>query len=199
MRPRDPAGLFVPERSSIASRTRLRRTPDSRRKTRFQRGPPTDPDHQRIREYFAANSVPVLTTDDCIDETLTLLPVRGETSRAMEAGREFFERGFARVHFVSPEQIHRAWCSFNSMRPPVGDLRTVPASTKKVPDTVPDTFIPPGGPGQAAWTKAGYRLLTRLPGYDYESTSCSSCSLSYKGALSGSIGQRPNWIEADSL
>jgi predicted nucleic acid-binding protein len=54
----------------------------------------------------------VLTTDYCIDETLTLLLIRGETSRAMEAGREFFERGFARVHFVSPEQIHRAWVFF---------------------------------------------------------------------------------------
>jgi uncharacterized protein len=73
---------------------------------------PIDPDHQRIRDCFAANPGPVLTTDYCIDETLTLLLVRGETSRAMEAGREFFERGFTRVHFVSPQQIHRAWVFF---------------------------------------------------------------------------------------
>ena len=73
---------------------------------------PTDPDHQRIRDGFAGSPEPVLTTDYCIDETLTLLLIRGETSRAMEVGREVFERGIAQVHFVSPQQIYRAWVYF---------------------------------------------------------------------------------------
>jgi len=72
----------------------------------------TDPYHQRVRDWFAANREPVLTTDYCVDETLTLLFVRGEVSRAIEAGRELFERSLARVQFVSPEQVHRAWVVF---------------------------------------------------------------------------------------
>jgi predicted nucleic acid-binding protein len=72
----------------------------------------TDPHHQRVRDWVAANSERVLTPDYCIDETLTLLLVRGEHSRAMEAGRELIERTIARVQFVSPEQVQRAWVVF---------------------------------------------------------------------------------------
>jgi len=62
---------------------------------------PSDPDHRRLRDWFAANQEPIFTTDFCIDETLPLLRVRGEAARAV-----------ARVHFVSPEHVHRAWIVF---------------------------------------------------------------------------------------
>lgn len=73
---------------------------------------PTDPDHLRIRNWLTAQREPVLTTDYCIDETLTLLVARRELVRALEAGRELFERGIARVHFITPDQIQRAWVFF---------------------------------------------------------------------------------------
>jgi uncharacterized protein len=73
---------------------------------------PTDPDHTRIRAWLAGNREPLITSDYCVDETLTLLLVRREPVRAMEAGRELFERDLARIQFVSPEQILRAWIVF---------------------------------------------------------------------------------------
>ena len=43
---------------------------------------PTDPDHSGAVQWLATNSFPLLTTDYVIDETLTLLRVRGERKRA---------------------------------------------------------------------------------------------------------------------
>ena len=73
---------------------------------------PTDPDHMGVRDWLARNREPLVTTDYCIDETLTLLLVRGERLRAMEAGRQLFEHNLTRIQFVSPEQIQRAWIVF---------------------------------------------------------------------------------------
>ncbi len=78
---------------------------------------PTDPHHGRIRNWVGTIREPVLTTDYCIDETLTLLLVRRELPRAREAGQEFFEHGIARIHFLTPEQIHAAWVVFQQRAP----------------------------------------------------------------------------------
>lgn len=73
---------------------------------------PTDPDHRRIRDWIGGQREAVLTTDYCLDETLTLLVARRELVRALEAGRELIERGMARIHFLTPGQILRAWVFF---------------------------------------------------------------------------------------
>jgi predicted nucleic acid-binding protein len=78
----------------------------------FAKFVPADPDHARVREWFDANNEPLLTTDDCIDETLTLLMARRRLPRALEAGRAFFDEGLARLHFVSAEQVYQAWVLF---------------------------------------------------------------------------------------
>ena len=39
---------------------------------------PTDPDHEAAVAWFDGNRDPVLTSDYVVDETLTLLRVRGE-------------------------------------------------------------------------------------------------------------------------
>jgi uncharacterized protein len=39
---------------------------------------PSDPDHVRLREWLEANSDVLVTTDYCVDETLTLLAARRE-------------------------------------------------------------------------------------------------------------------------
>jgi predicted nucleic acid-binding protein len=73
---------------------------------------PIDPDHARIKSWLAAANEPLITTDYCVDETLTLLMARGEVRRALEAGQAFFQQGLPRVQFVTPDQVHRAWILF---------------------------------------------------------------------------------------
>ena len=78
----------------------------------FAKFVPDDPSHARIEAWFSGNSQPVLTTDYCIDETLTLLVARKRLSRALVAGRFFFQDKFVQLHFVSADQIQRAWILF---------------------------------------------------------------------------------------
>lgn len=74
----------------------------------FAKFVPDDPNHARIEAWFSRNNQPVLTLDYCIDETLTLLAARNRLTRALVAGRFFFQDNFVQVHFVSADQIHRA-------------------------------------------------------------------------------------------
>src|SRR5687768_993928 len=78
----------------------------------FARFVPDDPQHQRMLTWFAANSRPLVTTDYCVDETLTLLIVRKRPKLAIEAGRGFFDGTLARLHFLTRQQIERAWIYF---------------------------------------------------------------------------------------
>jgi predicted nucleic acid-binding protein len=73
---------------------------------------PVDVNHHRIARFVESNSQPLITTDYCIDETLTLLLARGETQRAIHAGRAFFQDGLARIHFVAEDQVCQAWIQF---------------------------------------------------------------------------------------
>ena len=49
---------------------------------------PTDPDHAAARDWLAANTAPLLTTDYVIDETLTLLRARGERNTRIATRRK---------------------------------------------------------------------------------------------------------------
>ena len=73
---------------------------------------PIDADHHRMRSCLLASAPPLVTTDYCVDETLTLLLARRELRRALEAGREFFNGNLAQLQFISAAQIHRAWILF---------------------------------------------------------------------------------------
>ena len=73
---------------------------------------PTDPFHQQVRKCFLTGNGPLLTSDYCIDETLTLLMARGELRRASEAGHALFEARISQLHFMTPAQIGRAWILF---------------------------------------------------------------------------------------
>lgn len=73
---------------------------------------PSDSHHTRVRDWIAKSDEELLTTDFCVDETLTLLVVRGEFRRALEAGTAFFRSDVCRLHFVAPEEIRRAWLIF---------------------------------------------------------------------------------------
>jgi len=65
-----------------------------------------------VRTCFLSRDTPLVTTDYCVDETLTLLQARGEPRRALDAGRALFEEDIARLHMVSADQISRAWILF---------------------------------------------------------------------------------------
>jgi len=73
---------------------------------------PSDPAHTQVREWLTEHPQPLLTTDFCVDETLTLLTARGELRRALQAGQAFFETDLVRLHFVTAEQVFRAWILF---------------------------------------------------------------------------------------
>jgi hypothetical protein len=73
---------------------------------------PNDPNHQRVRSAFYSSARRLVTTDYCVDETLTLLVARGELRRALEAGRALFEADIAELHIVTAHQFHRAWVLF---------------------------------------------------------------------------------------
>lgn len=73
---------------------------------------PTDPDHERAVQWLAANHSPLLTTDYVIDETLTLLRVRGERKRAILLGMRFFDQTLAEIHKITATELTRAWETF---------------------------------------------------------------------------------------
>ena len=73
---------------------------------------PTDPDHTRAVQWLATNYSPLLTTDYVIDETLTLLRVRGERKRALLLGTRFFHHDLAEIHKITANDLMLAWNAF---------------------------------------------------------------------------------------
>src|SRR5215217_9345732 len=73
---------------------------------------PTDPDHTRAVQWLAENHSPLLTTDYVIDETLTLLRVRGERKRALLLGERFFHHDLAELHKITTADLTLAWKTF---------------------------------------------------------------------------------------
>lgn len=73
---------------------------------------PTDSNHARAVQWLAANHSPLLTTDYIIDETLTLLRVRGEKKRAQMLGERFFQNRLADIHKISTSDLMLAWNIF---------------------------------------------------------------------------------------
>jgi predicted nucleic acid-binding protein len=48
---------------------------------------PTDPMHAKLSAWLQANTQSLITSDYVVDETLTLLRMRGERTRAIALGR----------------------------------------------------------------------------------------------------------------
>lgn len=80
----------------------------------FARFVPTDPNHQRIKACLDANRQPLITTDYCVDETLTLLVARRRVRLAREAAGLLFDGGGTRLHFLTPDEICRAAILFQA-------------------------------------------------------------------------------------
>jgi len=73
---------------------------------------PTDSNHARAVQWLAANHSPLITTDYIIDETLTLLRVRGERNRARKLGERFFQNRLADIHKITTSDLMLAWKTF---------------------------------------------------------------------------------------
>ncbi|HET6977888.1 MAG TPA: PIN domain-containing protein [Pyrinomonadaceae bacterium] len=73
---------------------------------------PKDPHHIRAIEWLSVNHSPLITTDYVIDETLTLLRVRGERTRALILGKRFFQNQVADVYKINASDLVLAWKTF---------------------------------------------------------------------------------------
>lgn len=73
---------------------------------------PSDSDYASASTWLSRNTEPLLTTDYVIDETLTLLKVRGETSRALRLGEEFFRGSLATVYYLTDADVDQTWETF---------------------------------------------------------------------------------------
>jgi len=74
---------------------------------------PSDGDHAAASHWLNQNKQPLITTDYIIDETLTLLKARGQTSRGVALGEQFFSRTLAAIYYLTEPDILLAWQIFN--------------------------------------------------------------------------------------
>jgi uncharacterized protein len=72
----------------------------------------TDPDHVAARAWLAKNRDPLVTTDYILDETLTLLRVRGQNQKALALGNALLFGTIATLHYLSPADIQDGWIVF---------------------------------------------------------------------------------------
>ncbi|NDJ23671.1 PIN domain-containing protein [Nostoc sp. B(2019)] len=73
---------------------------------------PSDTEHQAASSWVNQNIKPLLTTDYIIDETLTLLRIRGETLRAISLGEAFFSDNLTTIYYLTEEDIRQTWQVF---------------------------------------------------------------------------------------
>ena len=71
-----------------------------------------DANHSAAAAWFAANQEPLLTTDDVLSETLTLLVMRGQRRAAEAFGAAIFDGRLAKLHTVTSEETLAAWQTF---------------------------------------------------------------------------------------
>jgi uncharacterized protein len=70
---------------------------------------PLDIDHASASQWLNQNAEPLLTTDYIVDETLTLLRARGESTRAIRLGEQFFSGALAKVYVLTEDDIRNTW------------------------------------------------------------------------------------------
>ena len=69
---------------------------------------PTDPDHSVATAWLSQNQEPLVTTDYIIDETLTLLRVRGQKRRALLLADQLLAGNLATIHHVTQAEFQEA-------------------------------------------------------------------------------------------
>jgi predicted nucleic acid-binding protein len=74
----------------------------------------TETDHDAVQAWYDANEESLVTTDYCVDELLTLLVARNRPALAVATGWKMFNESLCQLHFLTPDQIRRAWVVFQS-------------------------------------------------------------------------------------
>jgi uncharacterized protein len=77
---------------------------------------PDDENHRKAREWLDANTQSLVTTDYTIDETLTLLRVRGHAPLALAMGEALFGGELADIVLITEDDIQQAWRVFRQFR-----------------------------------------------------------------------------------
>jgi predicted nucleic acid-binding protein len=75
-----------------------------------------DPNHASARAWLAANQERLVLTDYVLDETLTLLLMRGQRQHALSFGREVLENDMAELVYLTVEDIEMAWGVFQKFQ-----------------------------------------------------------------------------------
>jgi uncharacterized protein len=74
----------------------------------------SDSQHASVQQWYDTNQEPLVTSDYCVDELLTLLVARRRPALAVATGWKLFKEELCRLHFLSPDQIRRAWIVFQA-------------------------------------------------------------------------------------
>jgi predicted nucleic acid-binding protein len=78
---------------------------------------PTDRNHRCANDFLhGADPATLVTTDYVLDETLTLLMMRGEGRRTHELGRRILEETICRLIWVQRSSVLKAWMIFDGRR-----------------------------------------------------------------------------------
>src|SRR5437899_2552668 len=73
---------------------------------------PTDQHHVDAVRWLATNRQPLVTSDYVVDETLTLLRMRGHASRASTLGEDLFSSRLAHIYYLTEEDVLATWRVF---------------------------------------------------------------------------------------
>jgi predicted nucleic acid-binding protein len=78
---------------------------------------PSEARHEDMQRWHDANKEPLITSDYCLDELLTLLIARKRSSLVLPTGWRIFNEELCDLHFLTPDQVRRAWIVFQSKHP----------------------------------------------------------------------------------
>jgi hypothetical protein len=73
---------------------------------------PDDENHSAAQGWLDGNALPLVTTDYVVDETLTLLKMRGYASLALELGETLLAGQLADIILITEDDIQSAWRTF---------------------------------------------------------------------------------------
>jgi predicted nucleic acid-binding protein len=76
---------------------------------------PKDPKHPGCLQWFDDLNEPLITSDYIVDETLTLLVMRGERKKAIEFGNLVMTDSAVILHRLSENQFDRSWLFFQRL------------------------------------------------------------------------------------
>lgn len=73
---------------------------------------PTDSNHALASGWMRQNRQSLITTDYVVDETLTLLRMRGANRKAIALGQSFFSGAIAELYILTESDVSATWNCF---------------------------------------------------------------------------------------